>query len=245
MNLCTVTYAHFLWFCLDSGELFQSEIFFFYRTNSLIFIVYGIAFIYFAIFFWNCGFICFRSLGWVLHHSLGFSLFFFVYVFLSWFFKSDIWFATSYNLFFMAPKAFWILLVTSFRSQILLLFQLSKFLLKFIQKIHQKLLSENFSCLLGENFAQKYFPWTLKMVAFLYCCSPLPHYVWWFSPIFCKAKVTTVFVISSLLEQCSLWLRFPPTSVSFLEKFSIHFLSVLLLCLHLLAQCYFSMTLKH
>ena len=171
MNLCTVTYAYFLWLFLDSGELFQSEIFFFYKTNSLIFIVYGIAFIYFAIFFWNCGFICFRPLG--PSSFSWFFLFFFVYVFLSWFCKSDIWFATSYNLFFMAPKAFWILLVMSFRSQILSLFQLSKFLLKFIQKINQKLLSENFSCLLGENFAWKYFPWILKMVAFLCCFFPL------------------------------------------------------------------------
>ena len=173
MNLCTVTYAHFLWLCLDSGELFQSEIFFFYKTNSLIFIVYGIAFTYFAIFFWNCGFICFRSLGWVLHHSLGFS-FFFLSMF-SWvdFINQTFGLLTSYSLFFMAPKAFWILLVTSFRSQILSLFQLSKFLLKFIQKIHQKLLSENFSCLLVENFARKYFPWILKMVAFLCCFFPL------------------------------------------------------------------------
>ena len=105
---------------------------------------------------------------------LVFPYFFFILIFLSWFCKSDIWFATSYNVLFMAPKAFWILLVTSFRSQILSLFQLSKFLLKFIQKIHQKLLSENFSCLLGGNFAWKYLPWILKMVTFLFPRPPPP-----------------------------------------------------------------------
>lgn len=152
---------------------------------------------------------------------LVFPYFFFIFIFLSWFCKSDIWFATSYNVLFMAPKAFWILLVTSFRSQILSLFQLSKFLSKFIQKIHQKLLSENFSCLLGGNFAWKYLPWILKMVTFLFPATPPPNYVWWFSPTFCKAKVTTIFVISSLLEQCSLWLRFPPTCDNFLENFSV------------------------
>ena len=173
---------------------------------------------------------------------LVFPYFFFVFIFLSCFCKSDIWFATSYNVLFMAPKAFWILLVMSFGSQILSLFQLSKFLLEFIQKIHQKLLSEKFSCLLGRNFAWKYLPWILKMVTFLGFVLFCSHYVWWFSPIFCKAKVTTIFVISSLLEQSSLWLRFPPTWDNFLEKFSISFLSVFLFWLHLLAKYYFSIT---
>lgn len=141
MNLCIVTYAHFLWFCMDPSGLFESENFFFYKANILILFVYCISSVYFVIFFWNSGFRSFRSPGSVLHHTLSFfslSCFLFASMFLedflSWYCKSHIWFATSYNLLFIAPKAFWISLVMFFKSQVLSLLQLSNLPLKFIQK---------------------------------------------------------------------------------------------------------------
>ena len=149
----------FAWIPVGSLNL---ENFFFYKTNILILFVYYISSVYFVIFLWNSGFTSFRSPASVLHHSLSFfplSVFLFASMFLedflSWYCKSHIWFATSYNLLFIAPKAFWILLVMFFESQILSLLQLSNLPLKFIQKMNQKFSSENFSFLLGGKFSHK------------------------------------------------------------------------------------------